>query len=142
VAARSFRRRAHLSEMLRFGGVGLMTNTIDYSIFTVLILAFGAMATYAHIASYCTAAIFSFLANRHWTFRATGSSLGYQLAMFIAANLVGLAGSAWLVGRFSAALSPWGAKLLATVILTLWFYGFSRLVIFKRAMGAVSPINK
>ncbi len=142
MAARLFRNHGAISEMLKFGSVGLMTNIIDYSIFTLLILVLDFVATYAHIASYCVAAIFSFLANRNWTFRALQASLSYQVGMFIIANIIGLAGSSWLVSHLSAALTPWGSKLVATAILTLWFYGFSRLVIFKRTIGTSEPLNK
>ncbi len=120
-----------IREIVKFGSVGLATNAIDYAIFTCLILLAQTAPLYAHMASYSTAAVFSFFANRHWTFKASSASLGYQAATFIFANIIGLAASAWLVDHLSTSLTPWGAKLVSTVVLVFWFYGFSKLIIFR-----------
>jgi putative flippase GtrA len=118
-------------KLSRFALVGLGTNVIDYAAFFLLFKIGGLAPVIAQVISYCVAAIFSFSANRHWTFAAHHGQIQAQAGMFILANILGVIASTASLGLLSACVGVWAAKILTTILLSTGFYLVSRFVIFK-----------
>lgn len=83
---------ALFAEVAKFGVVGALAFVVDFGIFNML-LAHGIGALTANATSVTVAALFSYGANRWWTYRdrETSDSQASSLAVFILLNAVGLA---------------------------------------------------
>lgn len=95
-APRSARLRAWLRELAQFGTVGALAYVIDAGLFNLLqrgplpILA--GHPNSAHLVAASVATVFSWLVNRHWTYRGrTRENTGTEALLFAIANLGGIA---------------------------------------------------
>lgn len=119
--------KKHASK-LRFGLVGGINTGIDFGILFVL-HGLGVNTYLANIISTSVAFVFSFFANRSFTFRSSGS-LRRQIIPFLVVTLIGL----WVLQpaiiylvqipltSLDAALSLFIAKLIATIGTMIWNY--------------------
>jgi len=129
------------SQLLRFGAVGGINTVIDFSLL-FLLRSLGLPAVGANIISSTTAFIFSFVANKKYTFKSSGTNLKRELFLFTAVTLFGLwvlqSGVIWLVtpileaSGLHSSVALFFAKLLATIVSLSWNYIlYSRVVFVK-----------
>ena len=117
----------------RFGAVGVANTFCDYGIFSLLV-TLGAMPQLANAASITTAATFSFLANRHFTFVTSrgDTPLGQQILRHATVTLSGLVLSAAIIAALVAHVEPLVAKAMAIPTVFLWNYGLSSRWVWAR----------
>lgn len=131
------------AEKLRFGIVGSANTAIDFGILLTL-TSFGIPAAIANYPSSTAAVIFSFFANKQYTFKAKGSDLKREITMFLVFTLL----AAWVLQPLTILfvqflLSPFTlpgtvaviiAKVAATVATLIWNYlTYSRFVFKQKA---------
>lgn len=125
-------------EKLRFGVVGGVNTALDFGILLIL-TSFGTPAAIANYPSSTVAVIFSFFANKKYTFKATGKNLKKEIILFLVFTLI----AAWILQpatillvqlildpfRLPAMVSVITAKLAATIVSLVWNYvTYSRFV--------------
>lgn len=126
------------AEKLRFGIVGSANTAIDFGILLTL-TSFGVPAALANYPSSTAAVIFSFFANKQYTFQSKGSNLKREVTLFLAFTLL----AAWalqpltillveyllLPFNLPATVSVVIAKIMATIATLIWNYiTYSRFV--------------
>ena len=127
------------SQALRFAAVGVVNTGLDFGLFFGL-TQLGLDRLVANFISTSISFIFSFFANKTYTFSAARSThIGRQMALFIAVTLCGLwviqpviitVVLAWVAGTW------WGpllAKLVATLGSLSWNYVLYAKVVFPQA---------
>jgi len=130
------------AEKIRFGIVGGLNTAIDFVILLSL-TSLGIPAAIANYPSSTVAVIFSFLANKKYTFKTTGNNLKREIALFLVFTLF----CAWVLQPLTIiimesllrffAIKPIIltiiAKIAATIVTLIWNYLFySRLVFVKK----------
>ncbi len=128
------------AQKLRFGGVGSIATAIDFGILFFL-HALGFVSIGANFVSTGAGFIFSFFANRHYTFRASSGSARKQLILFFIFTFIGI----WVYQP----VIIWGienmidgfnypdwldlliAKLVATAVTLVWNYLTYAKIVFK-----------
>lgn len=78
----------HAREFVKFGIVGALTTAINFTIYSVLVLA-GVYYLLAAVIAFVIATLNSYTFNRRWTFRA-GEASRRQLMKFTSVQLLGL----------------------------------------------------
>lgn len=132
-------------QRVRFAVVGVANTAVDFAMF-LLLNGLGFHIVLANIMSTSVALIFSYIANRKYTFNSQSAKLGREVVAFLAVTLFGL----WViqpiiitstVDRFYE-LVPLSdialilAKALATVATLIWNYLlYSRLVFNKKSLS-------
>ena len=123
-AIRRAARQAPLAQPVRFALVGVANTCVDVVVFSLLtvVLAWGPGP--ANAVSYAAGTVNSYLLNRPWTFRASGSGRHHALAfaLFAAINLGGLVLFTALVVALSRAMPVAAAK--AVTVALVFFYNF------------------
>ena len=129
------------AEKLRFTLVGGANTAIDFGILFGLVFL-GVDKLVANFFSTGIAFIFSFYANRSFTFKSTGGNTKKQFGLFLLITLFGL----WVIQPVIIATVAWAlssshlskpvvlfvGKLLATIATLIWNYIFySRFVFIK-----------
>ena len=124
----------------RFGIVGFISTSIDFGVL-FLLSGLGLSPVGANFISTGAGFCFSFIANRHFAFKATNGNLKKQLAIFFIVTFAGIWGIQpviiWAVSAsVGDTISPdWllllVAKLSATFVTLLWNYFFYSRVVFK-----------
>lgn len=129
------------AEKLRFGIVGSANTAIDFGILLIL-TSFGIPAAIANYPSATIAVIFSFFANKKYTFKVTGNDLKKEIILFLVFTLI----AAWVLQPLtivsvqyllsSFALPPTVvviiAKVVATVVTLIWNYVTYSRFVFKK----------
>ena len=127
-------------EKARFIVVGGANTLIDFGILFTL-KSLGLPAIGANIVSTSTAFIFSFFANKKYTFQTTGTNLKREILLFIVVTLFGLwvlqtaviaLVSAMIGHSFSANVTLFIAKISATAVSLIWNYMLYSRVVFKK----------
>lgn len=129
------------AEKLRFGAVGGINTALDFGIlFTLVALGFDRIL--ANYVSTSIAFIFSFFANRSFTFKSIGGNTKKQFGLFLVITLFGL----WVIQPIIIMVVAWSlkdltlptsivllaGKLLATIVTLIWNYLlYSRFVFIK-----------
>lgn len=131
------------SEKARFALVGVVNTALDFTILFSLHAA-GFSSLVANFISTSTAFAFSFVANRHFTFRVRSGNARRQFTLFIIITLTGLwviqPAIIWFVELTLASLmiEEWvsllGAKLLATLASLTWNYILYSRVVFPKSL--------
>lgn len=125
------------AKKLRFAVVGGINTALDFGILFLLVLA-GLDKIPSNFISTSISFIFSFFANKTFTFQSKNKTTRLQVVLFFGITLFGL----WviqpiIIGLFTPLISPiYGdgvalllAKLLATVVTLIWnFVLYSRFV--------------
>lgn len=128
-------------QLLRFGIVGGANTALDFGLLFVFKFI-GIPVEIANIMSTGLAFIFSFFANKKYTFKTTGTNVIREMLLFVIITLTGLWGLQTLIialthnpltqlmGNTDVALLV--AKLLATVASLTWNYLFYSKLVFKK----------
>ena len=125
----------------RFAIVGATSTLIDFALLFGL-KALGLPAITSNVISTGIAFVFSFTANKTYTFKTTGNNVAKEMLLFVVFTLIGLwvfqsviiyATNPYLENALqNKELALFISKLLATVVSTIWNYlTYSRLV-FKK----------
>lgn len=128
------------SQKLRFIAVGGINTAIDFG-FLFLLKMIGLPVVAANIGSTSLAFIFSFVANKKYTFKSSSKNVRRELVLFVLVTLTGL----WLIQSSIIWLLMWlssssgydesvrllAAKLIATVASLTWNYVFYSKLVFK-----------
>lgn len=127
----------------RFAVVGAASTAIDFGILLVL-KAFGIPAVAANVCSTTTAFLFSFTANKKYTFKTSGTNVAREMTLFVIFTLIGL----WVFQSaiIHITLDPLTAflgnhktlgliasKLLATAVSMTWNYITYSRIVFKHS---------
>jgi putative flippase GtrA len=128
------------AEKIRFGAVGVVNTLIDMGVLFTL-TSFGLPSVWANVISTSCAFIFSFFANRTFTFHTT-SSTKRQFFLFVIITLFGLwvlqSIIIWIVTSLLAtttlerSFSLLVAKLAAISVSLVWNYTMYSRFVFKR----------
>ena len=128
-------------QLLRFGIVGGANTALDFGLLFVFKFI-GIPVEIANIMSTGVAFIFSFFANKKYTFKTTNTNIIREMILFVIITLTGLWGLQTLIialthnpltqlmGNTDVALLV--AKLLATVASLTWNYLFYSKLVFKK----------
>ena len=117
---------------LRFGIVGIINTGLDFGILFFLTLLFNLPRELANTISTTISFLFSFVANKKYTFKSTSKDLKHQFILFAVVTLFGL----WVVqnGIISVAtplfmniisneaMSLFASKIIATFASLIWNY--------------------
>lgn len=127
----------------RFGAVGIINTLIDFGLLFFL-KSLGLPVGAANVISTGIAFLFSFVANRKFTFRSNDGSITRQFILFIAITLFGLwviqtaiiqLTLPWLSALFgNATAALFVAKAIATSITLVWNYLLYNKVVFKDSL--------
>lgn len=134
------------ADKLRFIIVGSINTVIDFSILFTLATIFNTPKELANFISTFVAFLFSFFANKKYTFKSTSKNLKKQFLLFTIVTLFGL----WVIQTIIiAAITPvftnLGAnkstallisKLLATIVSLIWNYTLYSRVVFKKSKNS------
>lgn len=130
------------SQLIRFGLIGVINTALDFGLLFIL-KSIGLMATTANIFSTSIAFVFSFFANKKYTFRSSGTNIVHEMILFVAVTLFGLwvlqTGVIWLVLPHLSKLlrsSEMGllvTKLIATAVSMTWNYILYDKLVFKKS---------
>lgn len=129
------------ARLARFGIVGAANTVLDFGLLFIL-KSFGLPVELANIASTTAAFVFSFLANKKYTFKTSGTNVGREMVLFVIVTLTGL----WVLQTLVITLTlPWltnithqsdtallFAKLLATAVSMTWNYVLYTYIVFKK----------
>lgn len=128
------------SKLARFIAVGVVNTALDFGLLFVL-KALGLPVVVANIISTGVAFVFSFFANKKFAFKSTATNIKREVVLFVAVTLFGLwvlqtgvihitepLFTGWLHNKDSGLFA---AKLLATVVSTVWNYVLYNRVVFK-----------
>lgn len=130
------------SQLIRFGLIGVINTVLDFGLLFIL-KSIGLMATTANIFSTSIAFVFSFFANKKYTFRSSATNVVREMILFVAVTLFGLwvlqTGVIWLVLPHLSKLlrsSEMGllvTKLIATAVSMTWNYVLYDKLVFKKS---------
>ena len=77
-------------QFVKFGLVGILNTLVHYLVFYLLFRVAGIAMIVASAVGYMSGVLNSYLINRKWTFKATGSGYGTEFVKFFVVNLVSL----------------------------------------------------
>ena len=130
------------AEKLRFALVGGFNTALDFGLL-FLFVALGLDKIASNFLSTSIAFVFSFFANKSFTFKSKGGNAKREFIAFMVVTLIGL----WILQPLviiavSAAITPlqltepivlFIAKLIATVVSLIWNYLLYSRFVFKKA---------
>lgn len=130
------------ADKLRFTIVGSINTVIDFSILFTLTTLFNVPKELANFISTFVAFLFSFFANKKYTFKSTSKNLKRQFLLFTVVTLFGL----WVIQTIIiTAITPVFtnlgvnkpaalliSKLIATAASLIWNYTLYSRVVFKK----------
>lgn len=129
-------------QIARFGLVGGANTAIDFGILFIL-KAVGLPVITANIISTSIAFCFSFVANKKFTFKTSGTNVRRELLLFVLVTLFGLwvlqslVISATLAAidasglHMSENIALFAAKIIATIVSLVWNYLLYAKVVFR-----------
>jgi len=127
----------------RFAIVGIINTAIDFGLLFLLTFL-GLPKIAANTVSTGSAFVFSFFANKKYTFKSTNKNIKYEIISFIIITLFGLwvlqNGIIWLITPLiknivsQEQLALFAAKLLAIAISLVWNYCLYDKVVFKKEL--------
>ncbi|MEO8911781.1 MAG: GtrA family protein [Candidatus Saccharimonas sp.] len=129
----------------RYIVVGVISTTIDFCLLFTF-KALGLPITLSNIGSTGTSFIFSFFANKKFTFKSNKNNIIREIFLFIAVTLFGL----WVIqtiiihlampmlGHFTSSqdLALFLAKLIATGVTMIWNFVLYKFIVFKEFKSA------
>lgn len=130
------------ADKLRFAIVGSVNTALDFSILFILTMLFNIPKELANFISTSVSFLFSFFANKKYTFKSTSKNLKRQFLLFTIVTLFGL----WVIQTIIiAAITPVFtnlginkpaalliSKLIATAASLIWNYALYSRVVFKK----------
>ncbi len=129
---------SEFSRLRRFTAVGLVNTAVDLAVFSLLRIGLAWPLLLANSIAFSCAMTCGFLLNRHWTFvdRRHHRAPARQYVMFLALAFGGLTLSNSVVWWLSHSIPDIVSKLVSFVFIFVWNYSTSRLVVFRRRVGA------
>ena len=130
------------TDKLRFAIVGGVNTALDFSILFILTMLFNIPKELANFISTFISFLFSFFANKKYTFKSTSKNLKKQFLLFTVVTLFGL----WVIQTIIiTAITPVFtnlgvnkpaalliSKLIATAASLIWNYTLYSRVVFKK----------
>ena len=127
---------------LRFGLIGGLNTLLDFGLLFVFSSILGVPKLFANILSTSVAFVFSFFANKKYTFKSSGKeNIVREMALFTVVTLFGLCVIQGLIIHFltpviinlgtTEELALLASKLIATVASLIWNYLLYSRVVFK-----------
>lgn len=119
-------------KLIKFGLVGVMGTTIDFSITWLLKEKCGLNKYVANSCGFSIAVINNYFWNRYWTFECTTGDMTTQFATFAAIAAMGLVIDNTTIYLLSRKLK-WNfyiLKAMATVIVAMWNFVMNLLITF------------
>lgn len=127
--------------LTRFIVVGLINTALDFGILLVL-THFGLDKLVANVISSTIAFVFSFFANKKYTFQTTDTNVAREMLLFVIVTLTGL----WVLQTFviwlttplavtilhNTSVALVASKLIATVVSMTWNYVLYSKLVFKK----------
>lgn len=134
------------ADKLRFTIVGSINTVIDFSILFTLATLFNVPKELANFVSTFVAFLFSFFANKKYTFKSTSKNLKKQFLLFTIVTLFGL----WVIQTIIiTAITPVFtnlgvnkatalliSKLIATIASLIWNYTLYSKLVFKKSKNS------
>ena len=128
----------------RFAIVGTINTIIDFGLlFSLTFLGLPKLA--ANTISTSTAFVFSFFANKKYTFKSTSKNIKYEIVSFVIVTLFGLwvlqNGTIWLITPLiksfitNEQISLFAAKLFATAVSLIWNYCLYERIVFRKELS-------
>ncbi len=123
--------RETLKQFLRFAAVGAVATSAHFAVMIALVELARVHPVVATVCGFAVGAVVSYSLNRRFTFE-TRPAYGRGLAKFLAVIAIGALLNAGIV----ALVIDWGlhylvAQVIATLIVLVWNYAGSRLVVFR-----------
>lgn len=125
----------------RFAIVGTINTVIDFGLLFLLTFL-GLPKLAANTVSTGTAFVFSFFANKKYTFKSTSKNIKYEIVSFVIVTLFGLwvlqNGMIWLTTPLIKDLitneqtSLFVTKLFATAVSLIWNYCLYEQIVFRK----------
>lgn len=119
--------------ILTYSVIGVMNTVIDFALFSILCLEYKFPAWQANVASYSTAVVFSFFANRRFTFRAASGSYVRtidQFGRFLVVSLMGMTASSLIIYLLSPSAGALLAKAVAIPVTLCLGFTMTRVWVF------------
>ena len=134
------------ADKLRFAIVGGVNTALDFSILFILTMLFNIPKELANFISTSVSFLFSFFANKKYTFKSTSKNLKKQFLLFTIVTLFGL----WVIQTIIiTAITPVFtnlgvnkpaalliSKLIATAASLIWNYTLYSRVVFKKSKNS------
>ena len=130
------------AEKLRFGAVGVVNTALDFGILFVLVKVFKFSTIGGNYISTSIALVFSFFANKKFTFKNNDKTQARQFIVFLVITLVGLwiiqpliiSGIEYIISGFAlnSSFKLIIEKLFATVASLTWNYLMYRKFVFNK----------
>lgn len=124
----------------RFAIVGVANTLLDFGVLFTL-TSLGVNKLVANVISTTIAFIFSFFANKKFTFKSTSKGLVREMILFVIVTLSGLwglqTGVIWATTPLftsvtgSESIGLFGAKMVATVVSMVWNYLLYSKLVFR-----------
>ena len=131
------------AEKLRFGIVGVANTAIDFGTLFILVKAFELPAIGSNYISTSVALLFSFFANKKFTFKNAGKNHARQFVVFLVITLFGLwimqpliifATSFAISGILNSSLALLLEKAFASIASLIWNYLMYRKFVFNEQL--------
>jgi len=125
--------------ILTYSVIGVMNTVIDFALFSMLCLEYKFPAWQANVVSYSTAVVFSFFANRRFTFRAAGASYVRtidQFGRFLLVSLMGMTASSLIIYLLSPSAGALLAKAVAIPVTLCLGFTMTRIWVFPANASA------
>lgn len=129
------------AEKIRFGLVGVINTALDFGVLLLLVKIFKFSTIGGNYISTSIALIFSFFANKKFTFKNNNKTQARQFIVFLAITLVGLwilqplviGGVEFMISgiALNSSVELLIEKLFATLVSLIWNYLMYRKFVFK-----------
>lgn len=127
-------------QFVRFGIVGTINTALDFGLLFVL-KSLGLPVIMANVISTSIAFVFSFIANKKFTFKASDTNIAREMTLYVIVTLFGL----WVLQSpvihftkpvfadimHNDSLALFAAKGVATIVTLVWNYTLYDRVVFK-----------
>ncbi|HEX3010207.1 MAG TPA: GtrA family protein [Bacteroidales bacterium] len=121
-------------QFIKFNAVGALNTGITYLVFSGVFFISGSKL-YGLIADYLVGIFFSFFANKHFTFRVDGKSLGNQLLRMIGSYVIVFAINFLLLSVLTSylAVNTYIAQVVVLVVIAVLSFFVQRCFVFAKA---------
>lgn len=148
-----------IAQLVKFGLVGGIAFLIDYGVMNLLIAGFHVNATLAATISFLVSLIFNYVASMHFVFtRRDDMAKWMEMVIFFVSSAIGLLINDLIIWIATSVILPPGtittnhgkyllyaniAKLVATVVVSVWNFGIRKWLLDAPAEGKeASPISR
>lgn len=134
-----FFKRKGVTQVAKFGVVGLSGTIIDLGIYNLLSILLGVNIYFARTISFILAATNNYFLNRKWTFRSTEKKVVRQYGQFFLVSAIGLCLNLLIMRLLQTFASRFSSEILrknipviiAIIIVFIWNYMANKMWTFK-----------